>query len=73
MSTINLESVLKLPLEERIRLVEEIWGSVANDASQVELRPWQAEELDRRVAEFEANPDEGVPWAEVKRRIMGGE
>ncbi|MDN5844386.1 MAG: addiction module protein [Alcaligenaceae bacterium] len=71
MSTINLESVLKLPVEERIRIVEEIWDSVADDAPQVELQPWQAEELDRRIAEFEANPTEGVPWAEVKRRVMG--
>jgi putative addiction module component (TIGR02574 family) len=60
MNTINLESVLKLPVEERIRIAEEIWDSVASDAQQVELEPWQAEELDRRIAEFEANPTEGV-------------
>jgi putative addiction module component (TIGR02574 family) len=73
MNTINLEPVFKLPVDERIRIVEAIWDSVASDARQVELQPWQAAELDRRVAEFEANPTEGIPWAEVKRRVMGGE
>jgi putative addiction module component (TIGR02574 family) len=72
MSTSNLEPVLKLSVEERIRIVETIWDSVANDAQQVELQPWQAEELDRRIAELETNPTEGVSWAEVKRRVMGG-
>jgi len=38
----------------------------------VELLPWQAEELDRRIAAYEANPSEGIPWKEVKRRILGG-
>ncbi len=63
---------MKLSVEERIRIVETIWDSVANDAQQVELQPWQAEELDRRIAELETNPTEGVSWAEVKRRVMGG-
>lgn len=71
MSEPNLESVFKLPVDERIRIVEEIWDSVANDAPQVQLQPWQAEELDRRIAEFKENPTEGLPWAEVKRRVMG--
>jgi putative addiction module component (TIGR02574 family) len=73
MNTINLEPVFKLPVEERIRIVEAIWDSVASDAHELELQPWQAEELDRRVAEFEANPTGGISWAEVKRRVMGGE
>jgi putative addiction module component (TIGR02574 family) len=73
MNAINLESVLKLPIEERIRIVEEIWDSVANDVSEVELQPWQVEELDRRIAGFDADPGEGVPWAEVERRVMRGD
>ena len=71
MDTINLAPVLQLPVQERIRIVEAIWDSVADSAHEVELQPWQAEELDRRVAEFETNPTEGIPWDEVKRRVMG--
>ncbi|MGH9892876.1 MAG: addiction module protein, partial [bacterium] len=28
--------------------------------------PWQAEELDRRFAAYQANPSEGIPWEEVE-------
>jgi len=70
MDTINLTPVLQLPVQERIRIVEAIWDSVADAAHEVGLQPWQSDELDRRVAEFEANPTEGMPWVEVKRRIQ---
>ena len=73
MCAINLSEVLKLPVQERIRIVEAIWDSVAEHPEQVELLPWQAEELDRRIAAYQANPTEGIPWEEVKRRILGGE
>ncbi len=61
MSAINLSEVLKLPIQERIRIVEAIWDSVAEHPEQVELLPWQAEELDRRVATYQANPSEAFP------------
>lgn len=73
MSAINLESIFALPVDERIRIVEAIWDSVARDAPEVKLQPWQAEELDRRVAEFETNPTAGISWSEVKRRVTGSE
>jgi len=69
---INLQAVLELPVSERIQVVEEIWDSVAKDIANVPLQPWQEEVLDRRVAEFEENPGEGVSWSEVQHRIMGG-
>jgi putative addiction module component (TIGR02574 family) len=71
MSAINLSEVMKLPVQECIRLVEAIWDSVADHPEQVELMPWQAEELDRRFASYQANPIDGIPWEEVKRRTLG--
>lgn len=71
MNTIELDNVFALPIAERIRLVEAIWDSVANDLAPLDLQPWQAAELDRRMAEFERSPTEGAPWDEVKRRITG--
>lgn len=29
-------------------------------------------ELDWRLAEFEANPESGLPWDEVRKRILQG-
>lgn len=70
MNAINLDTVLALPVAERIKLVEAIWDSVAQDTAGIELPAWQADELDRRMADFERDPTEGAPWTEVKRRIL---
>ena len=70
MSAINLSDVLKLSVAERIRLAEAIWDSVAEYPEKVQLAPWQAEELDRRLAAYQANPSEGISWAEVKKRVL---
>lgn len=36
-----------------------------------EVPQWHKDELDRRLASFEANPDQGVPWEELKKRLLG--
>ncbi|TXS94524.1 addiction module protein [Parahaliea aestuarii] len=43
----------QLPVEERIRLVEDLWDSFAKEQSEVPLTSEQAAELDRRIAAFE--------------------
>ncbi len=73
MSTPSVDFVLKLPLAQRVQIVEEIWDSIADTAAHLPLQGWQAEELDRRAAEHQANPAEGVPWAEVRRKVMGAD
>jgi putative addiction module component (TIGR02574 family) len=53
--------------EERLRLIGEIWDSLP--AEQVELSESHREELDRRLADADANPGAGVPWEEVRARL----
>lgn len=72
MSANSLDAIFDLTVPERISLVEAIWDSVANDAASIRLEPWQAQELDRRVAEFEANPTEGISLSELKQKIADG-
>jgi putative addiction module component (TIGR02574 family) len=64
-----LDEARRLTIEERIDLVEAIWDSVAEDAGveQVPVPEWHRAELDRRIADLEANPDAGSPWEEKKR------
>ena len=52
----------RLPVEERLALVEDIWDSIAADSAALPLTDAQRAELDRRLAEHEANPDDVVPW-----------
>lgn len=48
-----------LPLEKRIRLVEDLWDSIAADQEALELTPEQRAELDRRLDAYELDRNRG--------------
>jgi putative addiction module component (TIGR02574 family) len=52
MKPIRLSDVLELPIDERLKLVEAIWDSIAEVPEAVELTEEQRAELDRRLAEL---------------------
>ncbi len=53
--------------EQRLRLLEELWDSLAD--SDVPLTDRQREELDRRLDELEREGPRGIPWDEVLDRL----
>jgi putative addiction module component (TIGR02574 family) len=61
---------LELPISERIKLVAEIWDSIAECPEQIELTDETRQLLRKRLAAYRANPNAGSPWAEVKSRIL---
>lgn len=71
MATNPLPEILKLSVSERIQLVEDIWDSIAAEGDALPLTVEQRAELDRRLADAEANPGVGTPWSEVKARLLG--
>lgn len=58
-------SLKQLPLDERIRLVEDLWDSIAVDQSAIPLGPGQAAELDRRLEAYGTRGPTGRNAAEV--------
>ncbi len=66
---ISVADVLRLPVAERIRLVEEIWDSIAEVPDAVPLTDAQRRELDRRLAAYRRDPGAGSPWPQVRKRI----
>lgn len=72
MKNISISDILKLPVQERIRLVELIWDSVAAVPEAVEISPELKAELEARLAEFEENPEAGFSWEQVKSRLNDG-
>ena len=65
---ISLKSlgVDRLSVAERLVLVEELWDSIA---ASTPISDAQRTELDRRLADHKANPNDVVPWEEVKSSI----
>jgi len=72
MNNISIADILELPVQERIRLVELIWDSVAAVPESVEVSPALKTELEVRLKEFEENPEAGYSWDEVKSRLKDG-
>lgn len=60
----------RLPLEERLALVEEIWDSIAADAGALPLTDAQRRELEKRIAEDDAKPDDITPWEQIKASTL---
>jgi putative addiction module component (TIGR02574 family) len=70
MGEMSISELLKLPVAERIRLVEANWDSIAAAPEALELTDVEREELDRRWNAYERDPSLGSPWAEVRARIQ---
>ena len=65
MSDADIDEILQLPVEERLRLVQLIWESVAADPSGVPLGDAHRAAIDERLAEHERSPDDVVTRDEV--------
>ena len=57
--------LLELPVEERIRIVEDLWDSIAAEQRSLRLTPEQKEELDRRIDAYEDDGNRGRLAADV--------
>ena len=56
----------RLSRSDRVAIANALLDSVATDFVPSTLSEAQLRELDRRIAEDDANPDDVIPWEEVK-------
>lgn len=71
MKSITVNDLLNMPVAERLRLVEDLWDSIAEVPEKVELSDVQRKELDERLEKYHRDPEAGSPWEDVKKRILG--
>ena len=70
----TLEQISTLSVNDRIELVQAIWDTVAEDkAPHPDLTEAQKKDLDRRIAELNANPEMAVTWESIRREFEGGQ
>ena len=60
----------RLPIEERLALVEDLWDSIAADSAAVPLTEAQRIELQKRIEEDDAHPDDVIPWEQIKASTL---
>ena len=65
-----LTQVESWPPEDRLRLMERIWDGLIGEGHDPALTEEQRAEIDRRLADDDAAPDDVVTWEEVKAEAL---
>jgi putative addiction module component (TIGR02574 family) len=58
-----------LTVEQRLELIGKLWDSIPDSLDELPVPNWHRQELERRLAAADADPDAAIPWEEVKRRL----
>lgn len=64
------ENLKNLSKSEKILLINDLWDDIADTEDDFPLSLNTKELLDRRYEAFQANPADGLPWEEVKKKIQ---
>ncbi len=67
--TLKALGIDQLSVAQRILLVEEIWDSIVAEAEDLPLTEAQKQDLERRLGEYNDNPDAGSSWDDVRARL----
>lgn len=70
MNTHLLDQARQLCVQDQLALVEALWDDIAKRNAVPPPTAAKQEELERRLADHEANPDDVVPWSEVKASAL---
>lgn len=63
----NKEELLKLSVEERIKLAEELWESV--DDEQLPVTDVEITIAEERYEAYRKNPKDGMSWEDFRKKI----
>ncbi len=61
----------QMSVDERMKLIDEIWASIAESSDVVALSNAQKQDLQRRLAPFKVDPKVESTWEEVQARVWG--
>ena len=66
----TIEDLRSLSVDDRVRVVQAVWDSLPEQASPPTSAE-RAEELNRRLDAYEADPEDLLTWDEVLERLRG--
>jgi putative addiction module component (TIGR02574 family) len=71
MKIADIPELRNASLANKLELVEELWAEIVAQSDSLPLPDWHVRELDQSLADYQAKPQEGSPWPEVRARILG--
>jgi putative addiction module component (TIGR02574 family) len=64
-----LSAATQLPVDERMRFIDDLWETIPEQA-EIELSPEWLAEIERRSAEIDAGAAELEDWESVRQRLF---
>jgi putative addiction module component (TIGR02574 family) len=63
---VNIE---ELTIAERLDLISRLWDSIPDTVEDLPIPDWHRAEVERRLIEADASPENAVPWEQVKQEL----
>jgi putative addiction module component (TIGR02574 family) len=67
--SIELEQLHKLPIAEKLRIIEELWDEIGTADEPLVLRDWHKDEARRRIEDLDADPNIAITREELWKRV----
>jgi hypothetical protein len=68
-SVMSALAIEHMSCDEKLRTMEELWASLAQDESRLESPPWHRDAVEETAARYEAGQEQPVEWAGAKREL----
>jgi putative addiction module component (TIGR02574 family) len=62
-------AIKQLSIAERLDLIGTLWDSIPDSLDELPVPEWHREELERRVAVADSDPDGAIPWEEIREHL----
>lgn len=60
----------RLSITEQLQLFHDLWDHLADEVEKAPFTPGQCLEIDKRLAQHAAHPEEAVPWEQVEAEAL---
>ena len=65
----SIAELRKLPADEKLKILEVLWGDLAGDEDAFESPLWHEAELRKTEADFKAGKLETLDWEDAKKQL----
>jgi putative addiction module component (TIGR02574 family) len=63
------EEIRKLPMKEKLALLEAVWAEISPEADELEIPQWHKDLLDERRDAYERGEIRVIDWEDAKKEI----
>lgn len=68
MDKAQIAELHKLPMEEKLQIVQELWDDIARDNSLETISAEHKEILDQRIAKINSGQAQFKPWSDIQAK-----